>query len=110
MTIGAVRSVDVGCVRLTERCLPDDPPTAEQRLLVDHAVPDRLAHAAHLALAALVDRELEHARPELDVGAAPRADVDEAQEFRILIGHALPAANVLERAQNRFDRPRPLGL
>jgi exopolyphosphatase/guanosine-5'-triphosphate,3'-diphosphate pyrophosphatase len=23
-------SVDVGCVRLTERCLPDDPPTAEQ--------------------------------------------------------------------------------
>ena len=26
----AARSVDVGCVRLTERCLPDDPPTATQ--------------------------------------------------------------------------------
>ena len=26
----AARSVDIGCVRLTERCLPDDPPTAEQ--------------------------------------------------------------------------------
>ena len=28
--VHAARSVDVGCVRLTERCLPDDPPTAEQ--------------------------------------------------------------------------------
>ena len=26
----AARSVDVGCVRLTERCLPDDPPAPEQ--------------------------------------------------------------------------------
>src|SRR5919205_3992205 len=28
--VAAARSVDVGCVRLTERCLPDDPPTPEQ--------------------------------------------------------------------------------
>jgi exopolyphosphatase/guanosine-5'-triphosphate,3'-diphosphate pyrophosphatase len=28
--VTAARSVDVGCVRLTERCLPDDPPTPEQ--------------------------------------------------------------------------------
>jgi len=28
--VHAARSVDVGCVRLTERCLPDDPPTPEQ--------------------------------------------------------------------------------
>ena len=28
--VRAARSVDIGCVRLTERCLPDDPPTAEQ--------------------------------------------------------------------------------
>ena len=28
--VRAARSVDVGCVRLTERCLPDDPPTADQ--------------------------------------------------------------------------------
>ena len=28
--VHAARSVDVGCVRLTERCLPDDPPTVEQ--------------------------------------------------------------------------------
>ena len=28
--VHAARSVDIGCVRLTERCLPDDPPTAEQ--------------------------------------------------------------------------------
>ena len=28
--VHGARSVDVGCVRLTERCLPDDPPTAEQ--------------------------------------------------------------------------------
>lgn len=29
-TVTAARSVDVGSVRLTERCLPDDPPTEEQ--------------------------------------------------------------------------------
>lgn len=28
--VEAARSVDIGCVRLTERCLPDDPPTAAQ--------------------------------------------------------------------------------
>jgi exopolyphosphatase/guanosine-5'-triphosphate,3'-diphosphate pyrophosphatase len=28
--VAAAHSVDVGCVRLTERCLPDDPPTSEQ--------------------------------------------------------------------------------
>ena len=28
--VRAARSVDIGCVRLTERCLPDDPPTADQ--------------------------------------------------------------------------------
>ena len=28
--VRAARSVDVGCVRLTERCLPDDPPTPDQ--------------------------------------------------------------------------------
>ena len=28
--VHAARSVDIGCVRLTERCLPDDPPTPEQ--------------------------------------------------------------------------------
>src|SRR6185312_7467884 len=28
--VHAACSVDVGCVRLTERCLPDDPPTPEQ--------------------------------------------------------------------------------
>jgi exopolyphosphatase/guanosine-5'-triphosphate,3'-diphosphate pyrophosphatase len=28
--VDAARSVDVGCVRLTERCLLDDPPIAEQ--------------------------------------------------------------------------------
>jgi exopolyphosphatase / guanosine-5'-triphosphate,3'-diphosphate pyrophosphatase len=30
IVVHGARSVDVGCVRLTERCLPDDPPTAEQ--------------------------------------------------------------------------------
>jgi exopolyphosphatase / guanosine-5'-triphosphate,3'-diphosphate pyrophosphatase len=29
--VEAARSVDIGCVRLTERCLHSDPPTAEQR-------------------------------------------------------------------------------
>ncbi|GGP59825.1 Ppx/GppA phosphatase family protein [Saccharothrix coeruleofusca] len=33
--VEAAKSVDVGCVRLTERCLPDDPPTPAQ---VEHAV------------------------------------------------------------------------
>ncbi|GAA0215866.1 Ppx/GppA phosphatase family protein [Saccharothrix mutabilis subsp. mutabilis] len=28
--VEAARSVDIGCVRLTERCLPDDPPTGAQ--------------------------------------------------------------------------------
>jgi len=30
ISIAGARSVDVGCVRLTERCLPDDPPTPDQ--------------------------------------------------------------------------------
>jgi exopolyphosphatase / guanosine-5'-triphosphate,3'-diphosphate pyrophosphatase len=30
IAVAGARSVDVGCVRLTERCLPDDPPTPEQ--------------------------------------------------------------------------------
>jgi exopolyphosphatase / guanosine-5'-triphosphate,3'-diphosphate pyrophosphatase len=30
IVVHGARSVDVGCVRLTERCLPDDPPTPEQ--------------------------------------------------------------------------------
>jgi exopolyphosphatase/guanosine-5'-triphosphate,3'-diphosphate pyrophosphatase len=30
IAVHAARSVDIGCVRLTERCLPDDPPTPEQ--------------------------------------------------------------------------------
>ena len=29
-TVTAARSVDIGCVRLTERCLPGDPPTADE--------------------------------------------------------------------------------
>ena len=37
-TVTAARSVDVGCVRITERCLPSDPPTAaEQRAAEDFA-------------------------------------------------------------------------
>ncbi|MGQ0481426.1 MAG: Ppx/GppA phosphatase family protein [Pseudonocardia sp.] len=31
VTVHAARSVDIGCVRITERCLRDDPPTADQR-------------------------------------------------------------------------------
>jgi len=30
-TVTAARSVDVGCVRITERCLPSDPPTAAEQ-------------------------------------------------------------------------------
>lgn len=29
-TVSAARSVDIGCVRVTERCLPSDPPTAAE--------------------------------------------------------------------------------
>lgn len=29
-TVTAARSVDIGCVRVTERCLPSDPPTAQE--------------------------------------------------------------------------------
>jgi exopolyphosphatase/guanosine-5'-triphosphate,3'-diphosphate pyrophosphatase len=31
VTVEAARSVDIGCVRITERCLRSDPPTADER-------------------------------------------------------------------------------
>jgi len=38
-TVTAARSVDVGCVRITERCLPSDPPTpAEQKAAEEFAL------------------------------------------------------------------------
>ncbi|MBC6450302.1 Ppx/GppA phosphatase family protein [Actinokineospora xionganensis] len=43
-TIQAAKSVDIGCVRLTERALPDDPPTepqiAEARKIADDVLAD----------------------------------------------------------------------
>lgn len=42
-------SADIGCVRVTERCLPGDPPTAEQITAARKFVTDRLAEAfAHV--------------------------------------------------------------
>ncbi|MCP3798725.1 Ppx/GppA family phosphatase [Allokutzneria sp. A3M-2-11 16] len=43
--ITAARSVDVGCVRITERCLHDDPPAAEQRAEAERVVAEILAEA-----------------------------------------------------------------
>ncbi|SDN11272.1 Ppx/GppA phosphatase family protein [Allokutzneria albata] len=43
--ITAARSVDVGCVRITERCLHDDPPTADQRAEAERVVAEILAEA-----------------------------------------------------------------
>ncbi|GAA3999618.1 Ppx/GppA phosphatase family protein [Allokutzneria multivorans] len=43
--ITAARSVDVGCVRITERCLHEDPPTAEQRAEAERVVAEILAEA-----------------------------------------------------------------
>ncbi|MFB9907229.1 Ppx/GppA phosphatase family protein [Allokutzneria oryzae] len=43
--ITAARSVDVGCVRITERCLHDDPPTAEQRTEAERVIAEILAEA-----------------------------------------------------------------
>ncbi len=52
--VWAARSVDIGCVRITERCLQDDPPTAAQ-----------IQQARHLAAAALAE-----AMDEVPIGAA----------------------------------------
>jgi exopolyphosphatase / guanosine-5'-triphosphate,3'-diphosphate pyrophosphatase len=43
--VHAAYSTDVGCVRVTERCLHDDPPTAEQVAAAREFVADRLAEA-----------------------------------------------------------------
>lgn len=42
----AARSVDVGCVRMTERHLQDDPPTAEQIAAAEADVDAAISHAA----------------------------------------------------------------
>lgn len=44
-TIQAAKSVDIGCVRLTERALPDDPPTEEQIAEARKIADDVLAEA-----------------------------------------------------------------
>jgi exopolyphosphatase/guanosine-5'-triphosphate,3'-diphosphate pyrophosphatase len=50
--VAAARSVDVGCVRLTERCLPDDPPTPEQVAKARAVAAEILAGAfAHVPVA-----------------------------------------------------------
>ncbi|WP_127782172.1 Ppx/GppA phosphatase family protein [Rhodococcus sp. X156] len=41
--VQAAFSTNIGCVRLTERCLPDDPPTAEQVHAAEQVVRDVLA-------------------------------------------------------------------
>jgi exopolyphosphatase/guanosine-5'-triphosphate,3'-diphosphate pyrophosphatase len=45
-TVHAARSVDVGCVRMTERHLHDDPPTAVQVAAARADVDAAIAHAA----------------------------------------------------------------
>lgn len=44
-TVRAARSVDVGCVRLTERCLHSDPPTAEEVANAERFATETLARA-----------------------------------------------------------------
>jgi len=44
-TVAAARSVDVGCVRITERCLRSDPPTASERAEADRFARRLLAGA-----------------------------------------------------------------
>ena len=39
------RSLDIGCVRITERCLHTDPPTADELAAAREFVSDRLAEA-----------------------------------------------------------------
>jgi exopolyphosphatase/guanosine-5'-triphosphate,3'-diphosphate pyrophosphatase len=43
--VDAARSVDVGCVRITERCLRDDPPTAEEVAEAERIAGEILAEA-----------------------------------------------------------------
>ena len=45
-TVVAARSIDIGCVRLTERHLHDDPPTAEQIAGAEKDIVDAIAEAA----------------------------------------------------------------
>ncbi|NLE80493.1 MAG: Ppx/GppA family phosphatase [Rhodococcus sp.] len=43
--VEAAHSADIGCVRLTERCLPSDPPTAEQIAAAREFAAERLSEA-----------------------------------------------------------------
>ena len=43
--VGASYSADIGCVRLTERCLHSDPPTAEEVAAAREVVRERLGEA-----------------------------------------------------------------
>lgn len=45
VTVRAARSVDIGCVRLTERCLHDDPPTPGQLAEAERVAATTLAEA-----------------------------------------------------------------
>ncbi len=44
-TVDAARSVDIGCVRITERCLPTDPPTPAERAAAEEFARSVLADA-----------------------------------------------------------------
>jgi exopolyphosphatase/guanosine-5'-triphosphate,3'-diphosphate pyrophosphatase len=44
-TVKAVKSVDIGCVRITERCLHTDPPTGTEQTAAEQVIRDVLADA-----------------------------------------------------------------
>ncbi|MDT5009382.1 MAG: exopolyphosphatase / guanosine-5-triphosphate,3-diphosphate pyrophosphatase [Mycobacterium sp.] len=56
-------SADIGCVRLTERCLPSDPPTAAQVAAARDVVRERLGEALRVV-------PVEKARPWVGVAGA----------------------------------------
>lgn len=91
--VRAAYSTDIGCVRLTERCLHDDPPTAEQ-------VSDARAFAQQKITEALAQVPVEQARTWVGVAGT--------MTTLAALGHRLPAYDpaAIHLSSVPFDRLR----
>ncbi|RJQ71625.1 Ppx/GppA family phosphatase [Pseudonocardiaceae bacterium YIM PH 21723] len=107
--VEAARSVDIGCVRVTERCLKSDPPTEAQRAEAEAFVRSSLDQAFEVVpverartwvgvagtittLSAIAQKLPEYDSEQIHLSALSRKEIDETVEFLLSSSHDQRAA------------------